>query len=116
MPVDITNSLRSASIIRVEGTGTQYANLSSLAVNDNEVVSSASIKRMNWTTNGSITVARNSATIATLHGTGEIRCDEWGHSIASNSTSNLVITIASGGTLFLEVSKTASYTNALVGM
>ena len=115
MAIEISNTLRSASFVRAEGTGTYYANVSALSVNADETVSSADIKRINWTTGGTITIARNGANIATLYGSGEIRCDEWGHSIRSNNTSNVVITIATGGTVFLEMSKTAEYANSLVG-
>jgi len=116
MAIEITNSLRSASIVRAEGAGTWYANLVSLSVNADESVSSADIKRLNWSTGGTITVARNGATIATLYNSGEIRCDDWGHLIKSNNTANVVITIATGGTLFMEVTKTATYANSLVGL
>lgn len=116
MPIEITNSLRSSSLIRVEGVGTYYANLVSLAVDSNEVVSSASIKRINWSTNGNIQIVRNGNNIATLHNAGEIRLDEWGKSLANNNTSNVVITIVTGGTVFLEVSKAATYTTPLTGM
>jgi hypothetical protein len=116
MPIEITNSLRSASVIRVEGIGTYYANLTSLAADSNEVVSAANIKRINWTTNGNIQIVRNGNNIATLHNAGEIRCDEWGYSIANNNTSNVVITVVTGGTVFLEVSKIATYTTPLTGM
>jgi hypothetical protein len=115
MAIEITNTLRSGSIVRAEGTGTFYANVSALSVNADETVTSADIKRINWSTGGTITIARNGATIATLYGTGEIRCDDYGHSIRTNNTSNVAITIATGGTVFLEMSKTASYANSLVG-
>jgi len=116
MPIEITNSLRSVSVVRVEGTGTYYANLISLATNSNEVVSAANIKRINWSTNGNITIVRNGNVIGTFHNAGEIRCDEWAYSIANNNTSNVVITITTGGTLFLELSKSANYTTPLTGM
>ena len=116
MPIEITNTLRSTSVIRVEGVGTYYANLTSLAADSNEVVSAANIKRINWSTNGNIQITRNGNNIATLHNAGEIRCDEWGYSIANNNTSNVVITVVTGGTVFLEVSKTATYTTPLTGM
>ena len=116
MPIEITNSLRSSSLIRVEGVGTYYANLSDLAVNTNEVISSANIRRINWSTNGNIQVVRNGNNIVTLHNAGEIKLDEWGHSIANNNTSNVVITVVTGGTLFLEVTKVATYTTPLTGM
>jgi hypothetical protein len=116
MPIEITNTLRGASLIRVEGIGTYYANLISLAVDSNEVVSAANIKRINWSTNGNIQIVRNGNNIATLHTVGEIKLDEWGQSIANNNTSNVVITVVTGGTLFLEVSKSATYTTPLTGM
>ena len=116
MAIEITNSLRSASIVRAEGAGTYYANVSSLSVNADETVASADIKRINWSTNGSVTISRNGANIGTFYNSGEIRCDEWGHSIRSNNTANVVITIATGGTVFLELSKTAAYANSLVGL
>ncbi len=67
MPIEITNTLRSDSIVRVEGTGTYYANLISLAANSNEVVSAADIKRINWSTNGNITIVRNGNVIGTFY-------------------------------------------------
>jgi len=116
MPIEITNSLRSSSLIRVEGAGTYYANLDSLAVNSNEVISSANIRRINWSTNGNIQVVRNGNNIVTLHNAGEVKLDEWGHTLANNNTSNVVITVVTGGTLLLEVSKSATYTTPLTGM
>jgi hypothetical protein len=44
MPFEITNTLRSSSIIRVEGTGTTTVALANLSVNANETVSAANIK------------------------------------------------------------------------
>lgn len=116
MAIEISNSLRSASIIRVEGVGTYYANISDLSAGASETVSAANIKRMNWTSNGFITIVRNGVTVASLYNAGEIRCDEWGHAIANNNTANLVITVVTGGTLFLELNKTATYSPVLTGM
>ena len=116
MPIEITNSLISSSLIRVEGIGTYYANLISLAVDSNEVISSANIRRINWSTNGNIQIVRNGNNVTTLHNTGEVKLDEWGHTLANNNTSNVVITIVSGGTVLLEVTKSATYTTPLTGM
>ena len=116
MPIEITNSLRSSSLIRVEGVGTYYANLVSLAVDSNEVVSSANIRRINWSTNGFIQIVRNGNNIVTLHNAGESKLDEWGHTLANNNTSNVVITVVTGGTVLLEVTKSATYTTPLTGM
>lgn len=116
MPIEITNSLRSSSLIRVEGIGTYYANLTSLAVDSNEIISSANIRRINWSTNGNIQIVRNGNNVTTLHNTGEVKLDEWGHTLANNNTSNVVITVVSGGTVLLEVTKSATYTTPLTGM
>jgi hypothetical protein len=116
MAHEITNTLRSSSIIRVVGAGTTTISLANLAVSNNETVSSASIKRVNWTTNGNIQIERNSVPILSLHGTGEFRADDFGHSIANNNTSSIVITVATGGSIVLEVSKQATYAVPLEGV
>lgn len=115
MPFELINSIRSPSIIRIEGTGTTTVALANLSVNANETVTSANIKRINWSTNGNIQIVRNSVPIASLHGTGEMRLDEYGYSIANNSTSSIVITVNTGGTVVLEVSKETTYANSLIG-
>jgi hypothetical protein len=115
MPFELINSIRSSSIIRIEGTGTTTVALANLSVNANETVTSANIKRINWSTNGSIQIVRNSVPIASLHGTGEMRLDEYGYSIANNSASSIVITVNTGGTVVLEVSKETTYATALTG-
>jgi hypothetical protein len=115
MPFELINSIRSSSIIRIEGTGTTTVALANLSVNANETVTSANIKRINWSTNGNIQIVRNSVPIASLHGTGEMRLDEYGYSIANNSTSSIVITVNTGGTVVLEVSKETTYANSLIG-
>jgi len=115
MPFELINSIRSPSIIRIEGTGTTTVALANLSVNANETVTAANIKRINWSTNGNIQIVRNSVPIASLHGTGEMRLDEYGYSIANNSASSIVITVNTGGTVVLEVSKETTYATALTG-
>jgi hypothetical protein len=116
MAYEVTNTLRSSSIIRVVDPSTTTIEMANLAFNANETVSSANIKRINWSTNGSVQITRNGAPIATLYGSGELRADDFGHSISNNSTSSIVITIASGGYALIEVSKQATYAEPLVGM
>lgn len=116
MAHEITNTLRSSTIIRVVTPGTTTVELANLAFSANETVNSASIKRVNWSTNGSIQITRNSIPLLSLHGTGELRADDFGHSIANSSTSPIVITVASGGFALIEVSKQATYAEPLVGM
>jgi len=116
MAYEVTNSLRSSSIIRVVGAGTETVSLANLSTGANETVTSANIRRLNWSTNGSIQITRDSVPILTLYENGELRADDFGHSIANNNTSPIAITIASGGYVLLEVSKQAEYATPLVGI
>ena len=109
MPFELINSIRSPSIIRIEGTGTTTVALANLSVNANETVTAANIKRINWSTNGNIQIVRNSVPIASLHGTGEMRLDDYGHSVANTASGNLAVQIFTGGCIVMEVSKTATY-------
>lgn len=116
MPFEITNSLRSTSIIRIQGTGDTTVSLANLAYDANETVTDAKIKRIYWSTNGNVQVVRNSVPLLSLHNTGEMRLDDFGHTIANNSTQSIVVTINTGGCVIMEVSKTATYANVLTGM
>jgi hypothetical protein len=113
MPVEITNKIRSTSLIKVtEGTASGSAiaanvAISELAVSNNETIISASIKG----------VIRNGEVVLCLHGSGEMRLDDFAYSVSSNNTSNIEITSAGArGTIILEVSKEATYTPILEGM
>ncbi len=110
MPLEITNSLRNHSIARATGPGTYTIALNDLRKNTTtEVVNTADIKRIVWSTNASITIVRNSVELAALHNAGEMRFDDWNHSLANNNGSSIVITIVTGGTIVLELSKQASF-------
>jgi len=119
MAFEITNQLRSSSIIRVEGASTVNVNVSQLSTNTAlETVLSANIKRIAWSTGGSISIGRHAAsnvliTLATLFNSGQMNFDELGTSLANNNTGNVVVTIATSGTVLLEMSKTATYTTDL---
>ena len=119
MAFEITNQLRSSSIIRVEGASTVNVNVSQLSTNTAlETVLSANIKRIAWSTGGSISIGRHAAsnvliTLATVFNSGQMNFDELGTSLANNNTGNVVVTIATSGTVLLEVSKTATYTTDL---
>lgn len=111
MSYEVVKGLRTSSVIRAEGAGTYTITLADMSANTQlETVGSASIKRLNWTTNGSITIARNSTTLLTLYGNGEMRLDEYGASLSNTATANVVITIASGGSVVMDVTKSATYT------
>jgi hypothetical protein len=116
MPYEITNTQRSASIIRVADAGTATVSLANLAVDANETVSAANIRRLTWSTNGNIQIIRNSVPVLMLHNSGTMMLDELNHSVANNNASPIVITIATGGSIVMEVTKVASYTTALTGM
>ncbi len=110
MPLEITNSLRGSSVIRATGPGAYTIALTDLRTNPtNETVNKADIRRMTWSTNGNISIVRNSIEIATVHNAGEMRFDDYGHSLANNNNQSIVITIATGGTIVMEVSKEATY-------
>jgi hypothetical protein len=109
MPIAINNTIRNTSVIRVVDPGTYYVNVSDLSANTIETVSSFDIKRVFWSTNGSISLVRNGNLIFSVHNTGEFRLDDIGYVFANNNTSNAVITIVTGGTLIMELSKEATY-------
>lgn len=112
MAFDITNTNRSSSIIRVVDAGTTNVFLANLSSGANETVTAANIRKIAWSTNGSITIVRNSVPILALHNTGTIHYDELNHAIANNNTQTMVITITTGGSLVMEVTKEATYTTA----
>ena len=116
MPFEITNTQRSASIIRVADAGTTTVSLENLAFDANESVSSANIRRLTWSTNGNIQIIRNSIPVLMLHNSGTMMLDELNHSVANNNGSSIVITINTGGSMVMEVTKSATYANTLVGM
>ena len=116
MAYEVVNRLRSTSVIRVDGASTTTLVLANLSADVNETVTSASIKRVNWTTTGSITISRGGTNILTLSNNGEMRLDDYGFSIANNSTGNIVITVTTGGSAIIEMSKTATYATPLTGM
>lgn len=116
MAYEIVNSRRASSIIRCEGASTVNVTLDNLSTNTSlETVSSASIRRILWSTGGTVTVGRGASpnTILTLYGTGDMKFDELGYSIANGAGGNIVVTIATGGTCVMEVSKIATYSTDL---
>ena len=115
MPVEIKNTLRGTSTIRAIDAGSYTVSLANLSSNVDETVNSANIKRVMWSSNGYVQIVRNSVPILNLSGGGRMDFDNFGHSIANNNTQSIDITIVTGGTVILEVSKDAAYANALTG-
>lgn len=111
MPYEITNSLKTSSVLLATGVGTYTITLAQLTANASlENVTSASIRRVNWTTNGSINITRNAVPLLDLYNTGEINFPEFGYSLANNATSSIVVTIVTGGSVVLELTKVSTYT------
>ena len=107
---EVINSVKGSSIIRVADAGTATITVNNLrAKRTTETVTAASIRKVRWSTNGSISIVRNSNTILTLDNSGEMDFQSYGYSAANNDTANIVITITSGGSIVMEVSKTATY-------
>jgi hypothetical protein len=116
MAYEITNALRSTSIIRVTGAGFANVQLANLATSANETVTAAKIKRVMWSTGGTVSIERGGETVLTLYGSGDLRPSDSGHIIANNSTSNMNVSIATGGTAIIEVTKEATYSTELIGI
>jgi len=117
MAYEITNKLRNSSVIRVDGAGANTVELANLSSNTSiETVTAAVIKRVIWSTNGSITIARGGTNVLTLFGNGEMRFDDYAYALANNSTGNIVVTVNSGGSAIIDLSKDATYSPALTGI
>ena len=110
MAFQITNTNRGTSTITGCDAGSITITLDQLSTNTQiENVTSADIKRIMWSTSGSITVVRDSFSVLSLHTSGVMNFDEYSTAMRSNNTNSLVITITTGGSFVMEVSKQASY-------
>lgn len=114
MAFEYINTTRSSSIARIIDTGTTIA-LANLSSGANETITAANIRKVAWSTNGSIQIVRNSVPILTLHNTGVIQFEELNTVVANNNTQPIVVTINTGGFVVLELTKEATYTTALTG-
>lgn len=114
MAFEYINTTRSSSIARIIDTGTTIA-LANLSSGANETITAANIRKVAWSTNGSIQIVRNSVPILTLHNSGSISFDDLNTTVANNNTQPIVVTINTGGFVVLELTKEATYTTALTG-
>lgn len=119
---DITNSLRSKSVIHLTGDGTTTVYLANLASNPNETISNVSVATLiTSSNNGTWTVKRGADTngvggytIFQLSGQNYLPLTQSDISVSMNSSSNLVFTNSgSDGTLIMSVTKVASYSTPL---
>jgi len=116
MALEIINTQRSSSIIRMVDPGSYNVSISNVAFNANETVNSMNIRKLAWSTNGNISIARGSVPIFSLHNTGSLQLDELNHVVANNNTDYLLVTITTGGFCLIEVTKDTKYTTPLTGM
>jgi hypothetical protein len=54
--------------------------------------------------------------VLALHGSGDMGPSDSGHIIANNSTANIAVTIVTGGSAIVEVTKDTTYTTPLTGI
>lgn len=116
MPYEVVKNLRGTSIIRAVDPGTYTITLNDLSANTQlETVSAVNIKRVTWSSNGYIHIGRGTTPtpMLALHNAGQMYLDEMGYSIANTNTGNVVVTIATGGSVAIEVSKIATYSTPL---
>ena len=116
MAYEVINSLRGTSLIRVVDPGTYTITLANLSSNTQlETVSSANIKRITWSANGYINIGRGATPtpMLSLHNAGQMYFDELGYSLANTNTGNVVVTVVTGGSCVIELSKQATYSTNL---
>jgi hypothetical protein len=119
MPVEIINSLRTRSIIRVTGTGATTITLANLSVGANETVSNAAIGHIISSTDstGAWTIKRGGSSgtvIAVLYGSNDIPLTQYDIALANSSGSDIYVSNSgTDGTLILSLTKTATYTTPL---
>ena len=119
MPLDISNALRSKSVITVTGNTATAINLSTLSTNTAvETITSASIGLVASSTDGWWRIYRGDNTSGTLilelEGNNYLPFTQTDIAVSNGATSNIYVTNSgAGGTLVLQVSKTATYTRNL---
>ena len=119
MPYEIVNAKRSKSTITVVGNTATLIALSSLSTNTlTETITSASIGAVASTTDGYWRVYRGNNTSGTLvlelKDNNYLPFTQTDIAVANGATSNIYVTNSgTGGTLILQVSKTATYTTDL---
>ncbi len=123
MPYEIVNAQRSKSTITVVGNTATLITLSQLVKNPSaspatEIITSASIGAVASSTDGFWRIYRGNNTSGTLvlelEGSNYLPFTQTDIAIANGATSNIYVTNSgTGGTLILQVSKTANYTTDL---
>jgi hypothetical protein len=125
MPYEIVNAKRSKSTITVVGNTATLIVLSQLVAGPSaspatEIITSASIATVVSSTDGFWRIYRgndasaNSTLVLELEGNNYLPLTQGDITIANSATSNIYVTNSgTGGTLILQVSKTANFTTDL---
>jgi hypothetical protein len=119
MPYEIINSIRSKSVIRLTGNTSTRINLSDLSTNTSlETISSATIATVIASTDGFWKIYRgNDATgnlVLDLQGSNYLPFTQSDIAIANGSSSNIFVTNSgAGGTLIIQLTKSATYSTNL---
>jgi hypothetical protein len=119
MPLDISNALRSKSVITVTGNTATAINLSTLSTNTAvETITSASIGLVASSSDGWWRIYRGDNTSGTLilelRDSNYLPFTQTDVALANGATSNIYVTNSgTGGTLVLQVSKTATFSRNL---
>ena len=121
MAYEIINSLRAKSVVRVTGNTATTITLSQLSAAASETVTEAAIAQVSSTTDGVWRVYRGNDTngelILELLNTTHFVLYEYDISFANTATANVHITNSgTGGTLIMQLAKTATYSPSLTGM
>lgn len=111
MGYEITNKVKGRSTIRAVNPGTYTIALSDLRANTNiETILSAAITDIEWSTSGYISITRGSEPVFNLFTTGSWVNQHTVRQAGANSADqNIVITINSGGSVVLDLTKNATY-------
>lgn len=119
MPYEIVNAKRSKSTITVVGNTATLIALSALSTNaETETITSASIGAVASSTDGYWRIYRGNNTSGTLvlelKDNNYLPFTQTDIAVANGATSNIYVTNSgTGGTLILQVSKTATYSTDL---
>lgn len=119
MPYEILNSIRSKSVIRLTGNTATRINIASLSTNTSiETVTGATIATVISSTDGFWKIYRgNDATgnlVLDLEGSNYLPFTQSDIAIANGASSNIYVTNSgTGGTLIIQLTKTATYSTNL---
>lgn len=124
MAYEIINATRGRVTLRVVGTGVNTINITDFAANtvtsvntsvvSVETVRAVTLSQAHWAANTGTaywSIKRGGTEVLQLPGTGSIPFNQFGMSVANNSTANVIVELVNGGsgTIMIELTKDTSY-------